>query len=306
MNVNTSVPEATGDILFSIVMPTYNRAALISKAIDSVLKQTYRHFELIVVNDGGTDNTEELVRKFNDPRIQYYWKKNEQKGIAKNFGFSKAKGLYVCSFDDDDIMYPHHLQTALDLIKKHNCPEIAYVHYNIINENGEVIAKPVTLSGDIADTIVRQNPLSNNGVFLHKKLLEEYSYYPSPELKLSADWLLWLRLSAKYKFHYTNEATHGVLVHQNRGSASAKPEVYMRNKEIFLEELKKDKLFMEKFPGAIRRIRAYYNTYIALFLSVQGFKLSTIKYFLAGVFGNPAEIFRRRTLAIAKYLLIRW
>jgi hypothetical protein len=63
---------------------------------------------------------------------------------------------------------------------------------------------------------------------------------------------------------------------------------------------------MEKFPGAIRRIRAYYNTYIALFLSVQGFKLSTIKYFLAGVFGNPAEIFRRRTLAIAKYLLIRW
>lgn len=294
------------EIFFSIIMPTYNRGKLIGKAISSVLEQDYPHFELIIVNDGGTDNTEEIVKGFNDPRIKYYWKENEQKGIAKNFGFSKAVGHYVSSFDDDDIMYSNHLTAALELIKQHNNPAAVYVHYEVLNEEYKVIEKAPDLNGNIGKLLIYKNPLSNNGVFLRKDICTQFQYLPNPELKLSADWLLWLQLTQHHTIHYSNIVTHGVLVHTQRGSASAKANVYIRNKELFLQSLKQDETFLKKNKKGLRYITAYYDTYIALFLSLQGNKVKTLQYLLNGVLQNPKELFRRRTLAIIKYLAIRW
>lgn len=294
------------EIYFSIIMPTYNRASMIGKAIGSILNQEYTNFELIIVNDGGEDHTEEIVRSFRDPRIKYYYKENEQKSIAKNFGFDQARGQYVSSFDDDDIMYPHHLSTALRLIEQYNHPEAVYVHYDILNEVLQHTAIPKPISGAINELIVAQNPLSNNGVFLRKDITSEYRYYHSASLKMSADWLLWLRFLAKYPMYYTNEATHGVVAHQQRGSASAKVDVYINNKRIFLEQLRGDPIFMKRYPGALKNISAYYDTYIALFLSLQGNKINALQYLSSGILQNPKEILRRRFLAIVKYLIIKW
>jgi len=76
-------------ILFSIIIPTYNRAHLISKSIKSVLNQTYSNWELILVDDGSEDNTEEIVNSFGDNRIKYFYKKNEERSIARNYGIDK-------------------------------------------------------------------------------------------------------------------------------------------------------------------------------------------------------------------------
>src|SRR5690606_25041004 len=81
---------------FSIILPTYNRGPLLSKSISSVLSQKFTDFELIVVDDGSTDNTREVVQSFSDPRIHYYYKENEERNFARNFGISMAKGKYVC------------------------------------------------------------------------------------------------------------------------------------------------------------------------------------------------------------------
>src|SRR5687768_2380273 len=114
------------DLLFSVIIPTYNRADRIGAAIDSVLKQTYTNFEIIVVDDGSTDNTDEVVAEFTDPRIRYYKKKNEERNIARNFGVSQSKGAYVNFLDSDDTVFDHHLEEAKQLITKLNKPEFVY------------------------------------------------------------------------------------------------------------------------------------------------------------------------------------
>jgi glycosyltransferase involved in cell wall biosynthesis len=108
------------DILFSIVIPTYNRGHLIDETIKSVLKQTYQNYEIIIVDDGSTDNTQQLINTFSDKRIKYYKKNNEERSIARNFGLNKAKGNYVYLLDSDDIIYSHHLKTAFEFINKSN------------------------------------------------------------------------------------------------------------------------------------------------------------------------------------------
>lgn len=306
MDKNKYGDQEAEPILFSIIMPTYNRAGLIGNAIESVLGQTYSNFELIIVNDGGCDNTVEVIKSFGDPRIKYFWKENERMAIARNFGFLRASGDYIGFLDDDDVLYPHHLTTALDLIRKHQSPEVVYVHYNIVDENHKIIANPQPIRKPLKHLLVYKNPISNNGIFLRKDLTEKYKYSTNKELKLSTDWLLWLQISSNHTIHYTNKVTHGVVAHQARSSASAGVNTFTRNKELFLEVLRNDVDFMRDRKWGLRYISAYYDTYIALFLSIQGYKWSTMRYFLSGIFTNPAELFRRRTLAIIKYFLLRW
>ena len=86
---------------FSIIIPTYNRAAFLPKAIESVLAQTYTDWELIVVDDGSTDNTREVVAQYNDERIIYIYQENAERSAARNNGISQAKGDFICFMDSD-------------------------------------------------------------------------------------------------------------------------------------------------------------------------------------------------------------
>jgi glycosyltransferase involved in cell wall biosynthesis len=87
---------------FSIILPTYNRASFISKAIESVIDQLYNKWELIILDDGSTDNTKEIVLSFNDDRIRYIYQENKERSAARNNGIRNAKGEYICFLDSDD------------------------------------------------------------------------------------------------------------------------------------------------------------------------------------------------------------
>ncbi len=104
------------NLFFSVVIPTYNRASFVGKTIQSLLAQTYSHFEIIVVDDGSTDDTEAVVRGIRSDKLTYHKKKNGERAAARNTGARLAKGDYVNFFDSDDLAYPVHLHTALDLI----------------------------------------------------------------------------------------------------------------------------------------------------------------------------------------------
>ncbi|WP_405324068.1 glycosyltransferase family 2 protein [Fibrobacter sp.] len=99
--------------MISIVLPSYNRARIISNAIESILRQTYRDFELIVVDDGSTDNTEEVVRAFNDDRIVYVKQKNAGACVARNNGIAHARGEYIAFQDSDDIWHADKLEKQI-------------------------------------------------------------------------------------------------------------------------------------------------------------------------------------------------
>lgn len=104
----------------SCIIPTYNRSAFIKEAINSVIRQTFEDWELIIVDDGSLDNTEEVVKHFikSESRISYY--KNPRKGgsAARNFGIKQAFGEYIAFLDDDDISLPHRFESQLKAVKK--------------------------------------------------------------------------------------------------------------------------------------------------------------------------------------------
>lgn len=111
--------------LVSIIIPTYNRADLIGETLDSILAQTYKNWECIVVDDHSSDNTQAVVSQFTnkDSRIQYHIRPgNRPKGAnsCRNYGFELSKGEFINWFDSDDLMHPDFIELKLDCIKEHN------------------------------------------------------------------------------------------------------------------------------------------------------------------------------------------
>src|SRR5690349_191284 len=109
---------------FSVIIPTFNRADRLHVAIKSVLSQQFTDYELIIVDDGSTDNTKEIVDNFGllSHKIVYFYKENEERSIARNYGIHKGMGRYVCFMDSDDRMYSNHLEVAYKLLTRENYP----------------------------------------------------------------------------------------------------------------------------------------------------------------------------------------
>lgn len=104
--------------LVSVIMPTYNTGKYIREAIESVLRQSYTYFELIIVNDGSTDNTYEIVSSFTDERIRYFGlDKNRGRGYARNFAIRQCRGAYIAISDADDINLPERLRLQVDFLE---------------------------------------------------------------------------------------------------------------------------------------------------------------------------------------------
>jgi glycosyltransferase involved in cell wall biosynthesis len=113
------------EILVTVIIPTYNRAHLIQETIQSVLDQTFSTWELIVVDDGSNDNSENVVRKFADERIKFYRLEHSGKiSQVRNAGLRHASGNYIAFLDSDDLWEPHKLEFQLSLLKKY--PQAAF------------------------------------------------------------------------------------------------------------------------------------------------------------------------------------
>lgn len=117
MNFNRNISE---NPLISIITPCFNSARYLSSTIASVLSQTYQHFEWIVINDGSTDETENILKSLTDNRVRYYSQENRGQSFASNFGISIARGKYIKFLDADDIMNSIHLEEQLSRIIDRN------------------------------------------------------------------------------------------------------------------------------------------------------------------------------------------
>ena len=104
--------------LISIILPVYNGEQLIERCIESILKQTYKNFELIIVNDGSTDKTLEKIQKYKDERIRIINQSQQGTGQARNAGLKEVLGNYVCFIDSDDTVDENFLKTMYELIKQ--------------------------------------------------------------------------------------------------------------------------------------------------------------------------------------------
>lgn len=153
--------------MISITIPTYNRAHLISRAINSVIKQDFIDWELIIVDDGSTDNTEEVVDDFLlDPRIHYVRKVNSGATHTRNVGVENSNGEYITFLDSDDEAQPNWLSSFHSEIS--NGAEVVCCGMEFFDENGEFIKKVLPKSlGPLFDNRIAR--FSNGGVFILKK-----------------------------------------------------------------------------------------------------------------------------------------
>lgn len=130
-------------IFFSVIIPSYNRAPFLPITIESVQKQTFSQFEVLVIDDGSKDNSGEIVQKISavDHRIHYFYKENGERGAARNYGIKKARGKYLVFFDSDDEMLPFYLETLYSFIQKEKEPPMIAGKYEFAR-NGSISPNP--------------------------------------------------------------------------------------------------------------------------------------------------------------------
>jgi glycosyltransferase involved in cell wall biosynthesis len=196
--------------LVSVLIPTYNRKWLLPRALQSVLTQTYRNVEVILVNDAGED-VQDVVDKFNDPRIKYFQnEKNLDLAGTRNVALKHSTGDYICLLDDDDIHLPLTLEFRVGMIEKirtnGNEAEVVYTRalQDIWDKKPEgyvSIHKQLYWDSPFnKDLILIQNIAPCCCPLFSRKALEETDYEFDETLTTSEDWDFWVHMSRKFDF----------------------------------------------------------------------------------------------------------
>lgn len=193
----------------SVVIPTYNRAHLVGRAIQSVLNQTYQDFEIIVVDDGSTDNTEEVVKSFNDPRIRYIRHDQNRGGsAARNTGIKMARGEYIAFQDSDDEWLPEKLEKQMRVFE--NAPaEVGVVYTGFWRIEGDRRTyipsdKISQKEGNIQGELLKGNFVTTQATVLKKECFEKAGMFDQ-RLPRFQDWELFIRISKYYEFKCIDE-----------------------------------------------------------------------------------------------------
>ena len=209
--------------LVSIVIPTYNHAPMLQRALATVVEQTYQNWNAIVVNNFSTDNTLEVVAAFNDPRIQCVNFRNHGViGASRNEGIALATGQYVAFLDSDDTWFPTKLEKCVEILES-GSDLVCHAEY-WIDESGKsrLVAYGPSEAATHHNLIYKGNRISTSATVVRTALLKEvHGFDVSPELISTEDYDLWIRLAAKSnKFAFISEPLGEYHRHDNNVSAN--------------------------------------------------------------------------------------
>lgn len=291
---------------FSIVIPTYNRINHLKNAITSILQQNFHDFQIIVVDDGSTDDTKKIVTALTatDGRIKYFFKKNEERSIARNFGIMKSEGKYVGFLDSDDITYSNHLNTGHTLLTQNNYPEVGHLGYQFIDESQKPTLIRNNFDESFKDKLIHENIIHGNAIFIRRDIAQEIQFIPSRAAILSEDWYVWLRLAARYRFYFDNTVTSAIVDHADRSLLNINPDKLIASTNIVVEYLQKDLCFLKAYKGKTSYHFANHYTFLTLILALtKKRRLQTLKFLAKAIRYDPTVIFRRRFLASVKHLI---
>ncbi len=225
----------------SVIIPTYNASKYISYTLKSVLTQTFNNYEVVIVDDGSTDNTVEIISEFLkvDNRLKLYEINNT--GLpskVRNYGFSKAKGKYIAFLDSDDIWLPKKLEQQLNIL---NNSKLFGMVYSVAYKIGETSffkdqygLIPISFRAHSRfDELIKRNTICCSSVVIKTNIFEEMGGFDeSSDLKAVEDYDLWLRISQKYSIKFINKLHVYYRVH-DKGISSDKSIINKRNKFLF-------------------------------------------------------------------------
>lgn len=196
--------------MISVVIPLYNKATTVERAVNSVLNQTFQDFELIVVNNGSTDGGEEIVRRMTDPRVRLVEQENQGVSMARNRGIKESKNDWIAFLDADDEWLPTFLETALHLHDKYPDCAVCASAYRRCNSRGELqdirLLHCLDSNNFIMDNYfevaaLSDPPFCSISVMVKKDALEAIGGFPKG-VHQGEDLLTWARLAASYNIAY--------------------------------------------------------------------------------------------------------
>jgi len=214
----------------TVIIATYNAIAYLPSTVDSVIKQTFTDFELLIVDDGSTDETVEWVSKLVDPRVRLISQANQGVSVARNQGIANAQGEYIAFLDADDLWEPIKLEKQVNCLDEN--PQVGLVHTSIVNidEQGKFLAAvdASDVQGNVLKHIVEENLiLCGSAPMVRRSCLEAVQGFDQ-KLMSAEDWDLWIRLAARYDFAVVREPL--VLYRQHLNSKSNNIERHLKHR----------------------------------------------------------------------------
>lgn len=243
--------------IFSVVIPAFNSAKTLENTIKSVLNQTLQDFEIIVVNDGSTDETVSLIEKLLDHRVSIISQQNKGVSAARNKGISFAKGEYIAFLDSDDLWLPEKLQIQYDFLQKNQSVTAVQTGAIFINNDLEILSvRPCFESKDVLlETLLFQNlPSVMSTIVIKFTEIEKVGLFN--ENLLFEDWEFTVRLAHYGKFESIKQPLTLTRIHENN-----------RSKDLSIHIESGDKILRSifsnpSFPGyLIKKKRLIYSTF---------------------------------------------
>ena len=193
--------------LVSVVVATYNMAGYLPIAVQSVIDQTYRHIEIIIVDDGSADETPSILGRWSeDPRVHVITQENQGQTAAKNRGIAAATGEYIAFLDADDRWVRSKLEKQI--LRFRDSPKIAVVYSDqlYIDEQGAPLQRRGLKypEGRITEQLLVDNFVNFSSAVVKREVLKEFGGFDAT-LRMSIDYDLWLRISTMYEFQCVNE-----------------------------------------------------------------------------------------------------
>ena len=231
---------------FSIVVPVYNRSNILIQTISYILKQRFKDFEIIIVDDGSVDNSIEIIKTFLelDQRIKLVTQENKERGAARNAGFLNSNGEYVIFFDSDDIMHENHLNVLSENIRQQNFPLFIATKFDFIDEEGNHLQSDIIkLKQGYYDykLFLDGNPLACN-ICIKKQNAELYLFEEDRQYSIKEDWLFMIQNLYKNKLYIVDQITISMTDHAGRSMRSDNNIIIKRTLSAYEWILEKIKL----------------------------------------------------------------
>jgi glycosyltransferase involved in cell wall biosynthesis len=255
----------------SVVIPTYNRAGLVGKTLQSVLKQTFTDYEVIVVDDGSSDNTRQVIESFRDPRVRYLHQANQGVCVARNNGVKHCHGSYVAFLDSDDLLLESSLEKGAQTLDAY--PQVAFTYGQayLVDEAGRRIGlsrakhqHPGVHRGmqEVRSLLVDGNYIPASSVMIRMDCLQDMGPFDLAFKGGSEDYDLWVRLARKHDVAYLAAPMIEYLVHSSSITGGRKlREIEASHRAIFESVLNDGSIGPVLFP---KPSRAYFYLYLTL------------------------------------------
>jgi glycosyltransferase involved in cell wall biosynthesis len=271
----------------SVVIPTYNRAHVLERAIQSALRQTYQHFEVIVVDDGSTDNTAEVVNSICDERVKYV-RHQVNKGTpsaARNTGIRVASGELIGFLDSDDEWLPEKLQKQVERFCS-TCSNVGVIYggYAVVDDNTESIIGEVhpKKRGYIHKEVLKLSIPATPLIHLVKKECFEKVGFFDEELRFAEDFDMWVRIAQYYEFDFVDEIVAKYHVSQHQITQDR-----LRTLAGFLKFMAKHQDALLRYPDALGQQLKY----VGQCYLMQHEYASARRYFVKAVRANPRGLY---------------